>query len=299
MRLYTSFLIFTLFHLLSYNFYAQVKLEIRDSITKKPLPYVGVWTSSNSNSVSTDKFGTALISDSLSIIIYTNGYNLKKIDTIREKVIYLSKKEVLTSNNTKRKKKEKIVLFDNFKKNADKSLFLSKNKNFTSMEAFLISCQRCKEKMGFLKDIELSLMNMSEKEAVFKLRFFEVKNNLSIGDEITTPEDVIIAYRTSVVNYPNTSIVKPKNNTLNTKIDLENYSIPITDKGIFIAFETISIPNNKFTLKGQLNSFELLMPTIYYEENDGINFSFKNGQWEENDNDNPIPIMKIRAVLSN
>lgn len=299
MRLSTSFLIFVLFQLLSFNFYAQVKLEIRDSITKKPLPFVGVWTSDYSNSVSTDKFGTALVNDSLSIIIYTNGYNLKKIDALSEKVIYLSKKEVLTSKDKKRKNKEKIILFDNFKKNAHKNLFLSKNKNFTSLEAFLITCQKCKEKKGFLKDIELSLMNMSEEESVFKLRFFEVKNNLAIGGEITTPEDVIIVYRTSVVNYPNTSIVKPKNNTLNTKIDLENYSIPITDKGIFIAFETISIPNNKFTLKGQLNSFELLMPTIYYEENDGINFSFKNGQWEENDNDNPIPIMKIRAVLSN
>lgn len=299
MRLSTSFLIFVFFQLLSFNFYAQVKLEIRDSVTKKPLPYVGVWTSDSSNSVSTDKFGTALVNDSLSIFIFTNGYNMKKIDTIREKIIYLSKKDELTINNTKRKKKEKFVLFDNFKKNANKNLLLSKNKNFTSMEAFLISCQSCKEKTGFLKDIELSLMNMSEKEAVFKLRFFEVKSNRSIGNEITTPEDIIIVYRTSVVNYPNSSIVKSNNTTLNTKVDLENYSIPLTDKGIFIGFEMISIPNNKFTLKGQLNSFELLMPTIYYEENDGINFSFKNGQWEENDNDNPIPIMKIRAVLSN
>jgi hypothetical protein len=299
MRLSTSFLIFVFFQLLSFNFYAQVKLEIRDSVTKKPLQYVGVWTSDSSNSVSTDKFGTALVNDSLSIFIYTNGYNMKKIDTIREKIIYLSKKDELTINNTKRKKKEKFVLFDNLKKNANKNLLLSKNKNFTSMEAFLISCQSCKEKTGFLKDIELSLMNMSEKEAVFKLRFFEVKSNRSIGNEITTPEDIIIVYRTSVVNYPNSSIVKSNNTTLNTKVDLENYSIPLTDKGIFIGFEMISIPNNKFTLKGQQNSFELLMPTIYYEENDGINFSFKNGQWEENDNDNPIPIMKIRAVLSN
>lgn len=167
------------------------------------------------------------------------------------------------------------------------------------MEVFLISCPRCKDKKGYLKDIQLSLMNMSEKESVFKLRFFEVNDNLSIGEEITTSEDIVIVCQSSIVNDLNSLNVKSKNSALNTKIDLDKYNISLSDNGIFIGFEMISIPDNKFILTGRLNSYELLIPTIYFEENDGINFFFKNGQWVKGDNDNPIPIMKIRAVLTN
>lgn len=123
MRFSFFYILILLFQLPFFNLYAQVRLEIRDSITKKPLPYVGIWTSDFKKSISTDKFGTAYLNDSLFVNIFTNGYNLKKIENINEKVIFLSKKELLTYNKQIKQKEKKFVLFDNFKKNTNKNLF--------------------------------------------------------------------------------------------------------------------------------------------------------------------------------
>jgi hypothetical protein len=211
---------------------AQIKGVIKDSISGQPIPYVNIWVDGETIGTTSEENGSFSldIKEEKILIFSALGYESKKssskneIILLKPKVIEL--KEVVVASA----KKNKTIKVNSFKKNKIKVYYGAGIEPTIIAKKIEPTDQIIKH--PYLKEINfLSLCQLEKAKLV--LRFFEIDADGKPGDDYLG-ENIII-------------IIK-KGQNLN-KLNLEKYNIRIPDKGFFIAFEFLTIEENKYTFK--------------------------------------------------
>ncbi len=220
--------------LLLLGFYAsaQIKGVVKDSISGEPIPYVNIWVDGETIGTTSEENGSFSldIKEEKVLVFSAFGYESKKSSSNNEIILLKPKVFELNEVVVSSAKKNKMIKVNGFKKNKIK-LFYGAGTEPTIIAKKIEPTDEI-IKHPNLKEINfLSLCELEKAKLV--LRFFEIEADGKPGDDYLG-ENIII-------------IIK-KGQNLN-KLNLEKYNIRIPDKGFFIAFEFLTIEENKYTFK--------------------------------------------------
>jgi hypothetical protein len=241
-----------LFVLLLFGFYAsaQIKGVVKDSLSGEPIPYVNIWVENESIGTTSEENGSFSldIKEEKVLVFSALGYESKKLSSKNELILLKPKvfelKEVVVSSA----KKNKTIKVNSFKKNKIKVFYGAGAEPTIIAKKIEPTDQIIKH--PYLKEINFISLCQLEK-AKLVLRFFEIDADGKPGDDYLG-ENIII-------------IIK-KGQNLN-KLNLEKYNIRIPDKGFFIAFEFLTIEENKYTFKNtqELDGKIIKKEFVYFE----------------------------------
>jgi len=251
--------------LTTFSLSAQVKGVVMDSISGKPIPYVGVFTSKpelNFSANEKGEFKEKNFKKTDTLWFFTTGYEIKKtpLKDLKRK-IYLNplqpiKKDTVTTNYKSKTWLDLSSKPDSLKNNLIKA---------TSLNAFYLNgINTATNQEIILESINVNSLNFSEKKAVYKIRFFESDSVQNIGKEMTNNsiiEFVDAPKSESLIHVKGNLFKQKKSGITFTKINLLEHKIIIPKEGLFIAFEFINIEDNiqSFGIKS-----ETIMPYINF-----------------------------------
>jgi len=261
----TFLLVFT--NLLS----AQIKGVVKDSITGKPIPYVGIWTNIDSVSVSTNKKGIFEIAKTESIneiLLFPSNYIPKKIKlkNLKDEIILVPKQE----NTTKEKPNRNSEYIVCNEVGINKNYFSSTTFSSTKLLAKYIPYQEEFNDRKFLKKIKIGLVSKS-KSSIYKIRFFETDLDGKPGKEIYNSEinDEIFVGFNNIMNFE-----------FSKEINILNKKIIFPKNGLFVVIEICYFRNNMENLIYEGKTHKILNPNIISYNNQSQNlFEYKNGEW--------------------
>ena len=221
-----------LFFFITFSLSAQIKGVVKDSISGEPIPYVNIWVENETIGTTSETDGSfSLEIKGEKILVFSAlGYESKKLSSKNEIILLKPKffelKEVVVS----RAKRSKTIKKNSFKKNKIKVFYGA------GIEPTIIAkkIETTDEiiKHPYLKEINFVSLCQLEKSKLV-LRFFEIKADGKPGNDYLGENIVIIVKKGKNIN----------------KLNLEKYNIRIPDKGFFIAFEFLTIGENKYTFK--------------------------------------------------
>lgn len=277
--LYYTFLLF------SAAVSGQIKVVLKDSITNKPIPYLGIWSLDNDYVISSNKKGKIEIDKKFSndtFYCFTTEYKNKsfKVDA-NTKEIFLSK--AIKEKRVCNKENERLVYTNESRMITPKRAFSSST---TSLTAYLITCHECNEET-FLSKILLKELNHLDTRVFYKIRFFENENNQP-GKEIGNQNITVYLPGTKKVNGL-VSVFKERMEN----IDLLPYGLKVNKNGFFVAIEYIDVSRNRLTLD---STRVTLSPSFFLTDAYTLKYRFTKGVWEKVLNDETIPFMKIYVV---
>jgi hypothetical protein len=278
--LYYTFLLF------SAAVSGQIKVVLKDSITNKPIPYLGIWSLDNDYVISSNKKGKIEIDKKFSndtFYCFTTEYKNKsfKVDA-NTKEIFLSK--AIKENRVCNKENERLVYTNESIKDTPKKIFSSSSS--TSLTAYLIACHECNEET-FLSKILLNELNHLDTRVFYKIRFFENENNQP-GKEIGNQNITVYVPGTKKVNGLVSLVHKRMEN-----IDLLPYGLKVNKNGFFVAIEYIDVSRNRLTLD---STRVTLSPSFFLTDAYTLKYRFTKGVWEKVINNETTPFMKIYVV---
>jgi hypothetical protein len=221
MKIKYLFLIFVTF-----TINAQIKGEVKDLETNKPIPYVNIWVENESLGTTSELNGsfTLAIKEKKNLVFSAMGYETQTVSSennvIKLKPIVYELQEVIVSNlkNTK-----ELEIGDAVKSS---SRHLSGNKPWIYGKLF--EYDTIYKKTPYLKEI-IFYTNSEIKDAKIKLRIFHFKDSLPTYDMID--EDLVVTVK--------------KGNKKNI-LDVSKYKIKFPKTGIVIGMEWLIIEDNKF-----------------------------------------------------
>jgi hypothetical protein len=211
---------------------SQIKGVVKDSISGEPIPYVNIWVYGENIGTTSEENGSFSldIKEEKVLVFSALGYESKKSSSKNEIILLKPKVFELNEVVVSSAKKNKIIKVNGFKKNKTKVFYGAGTEPTIIAKKIEPTGEIIKH--PYLKEIKfLSLCQLEKAKLV--LRFFEIEADGKPGDDYLG-ENIII-------------IIK-KGQNLN-KLNLEKYNIRIPDKGFFIAFEFLTIEENKFTFK--------------------------------------------------
>ena len=259
-------LLFSFFSVIAYSQKEEIKGEIRENLTHKPIPYASItYLLKDIGCYATDsgKFSLSLtghVEDSL-IQISSIGYKTKILNIKNlPKTIYLESDsdqlEELLIQKPKRKP-NKIVHF---------GVRQTKPKIRTSLPfgyEVATYIENTNHKSGIVKEVILSLNKNSKSDIVasYNLKFYTY-------DSLTHKPGRLLYY--------DNIIVQPENKTYKLKIAVEDLNIPLPKSGICVAIEILNTKEYKTT---DLTS---VAPYINFTETDKSKITwsaFRNKDW--------------------
>ena len=259
------------FFFLTFSLSAQIKGVVKDSISGEPIPYVNIWVENEAIGTTSEENGSFSldIKEEKVLVFSALGYESKKLSSKNEQILLKPKvielKEVVVASA----KKNKTIKVNSFKKNKIKVFYGA------GIEPTIIAkkIEPTDEIINhpYLKEINFFSLCELEK-AKLVLRFFEIEADGKPGDDYLGENIIII-------------IKKGKN--LN-KLNLEKYNIRIPDNGFFIAFEFLTIEENKYTFKrkyeleGKIQEKEFVnyQPVIGTSPSENQNtYQYTKGMW--------------------
>ncbi|WP_339889623.1 carboxypeptidase-like regulatory domain-containing protein [uncultured Flavobacterium sp.] len=281
--------------LTTFSLSAQVKGVVLDSISGKPVAYVGVFTSKPEFNFSTDKkgkFKAENLTKQDTLWFFTTGYEEKKIT-----VENLDKK-ILLKPNANTQETENIDLYNQKKQWID---FQTNNNSHsassyaaTSLKAYFIEGISNQKNKLFLDNLSLSTLNFSEKSNIFKIRFFKTDSLKNIGEEYNI-DPLIINVKSSDSDGVNNII---KNFIQTHDINILDRKIEIPENGFFIAIEVINIKKNRYTMDHNGTKVISISPSIKTTKLETKVYQYNKGKWKATDKMNNYPDFKISIATT-
>jgi hypothetical protein len=260
---------FLVLFFISFSLSAQIKGVVKDSLSGEPIPYVNIWVENETVGTTSEIDGTfsLAIKEEKVLVFSALGYETKKLASTIE-VIFL--KPIAYELN------EVVVEQPRFKEEIE--IGKTKNNGFHEVynagpiiRAKFFPFQEKHNNTKFLK--EISILTSSEIDSTsFKIRIFSVGTD-GFPDKDLVEDDIFV-------------YVKKGNKK--TIIDISKYRLEFSEKGLFIAFETLLIKKNEHKILVQNNktnnTFTLTNYYPYFKHNfvDRENtFSFYGGGWKK------------------
>ncbi|MEY2922230.1 MAG: hypothetical protein RL108_852 [Bacteroidota bacterium] len=228
-----------LFFLFSTALSAQIKGVVKDSITRKPIPYANIWVENENIGTTSEANGTFEI-------------NASRDKRVQVSIIgYHQKKDFLDANNEILLKQKPIelekVTFFNYKNSETIKAGKAEFKRITHLQgkypqilAKKFDYDSIYKRTPYLKEIEV--FTQSEiKVATFKLRILLYDKNTDLPIIDLIDEDIIV------------SVKKGRNKT---KIDVSKYKIKFPEAGIVIGLESMIIDANKYSYSYKYNGLQ-------------------------------------------
>lgn len=289
--------------LTSISLSAQVKGVVLDSISGKPIAYVGVFSNKTHLNFSSDekgKFKEKGFDKIDTLWFFTTGYEIKKIlvKDLKQKVYLnpIAKKELIETTKLVGKSKTWIDLTS--KTDSLKSI----SPTSTRLYAYYLNGINSKNRKIIIDTIEVKALSFPTKKTVFKLRFFESDSLQNIGKELEDKSVIVF------VDNSNFKIVsKTKTPTLNKNIFKETISAELSNKntiiqnkitlpkdGIFIAFEILNLEGN--IVKPYNQGYKTLFPLLFNSKTKTKTYTFEKGKWILEEKNNFLPKIKISII---
>ena len=265
-----------------------------DSISGKPIAYVGVFTSKPEFNFSTDKKGKFKVENLTkqdTLWFFTTGYEEKKIT-----VENLDKK-ILLKPIINKQEKENIGLYNQKKQWIDfqtnNNSLKTTSSSSTNLKAYFIDGIHSSDKKIILENLSFKVVNLTQKTNVLKIRFFKADSLQKVGQEILTKPIIV-----QVEN----SQKRESNNVYHFKVLKEIYllkeEINVPKEGFFIAIELINIEENQFNnFFGKTNTI-LISPSINTTNIETKVYQFNKGKWKATDKMNNFPDFKISIATT-
>jgi hypothetical protein len=274
---------------------AQIKGVVLDSISGKPIPYVGVFSSKPEFNFSTDKKGKFKADNFTkqdTLWFFTTGYEEKKI-TVED----LSKK-ILLKPILNNQEKENIDMYNQKKQWIDfqtnnTSSFKTTSSSSTILKAYFIEGINSSNKNIILDKLSFKAVNLTQKENIFKIRFFKADSLKKVGEEILT-ESIIVKMETSEKREPNTIY----HFYALKEIDFLDKEIQIPEEGFFIALESINIKQNQYNVFFNETNNILISPSINATNVVANVYSYIKGKWKKIEKANYFPDFKISIATT-
>lgn len=213
--------------LISFSALAQIKGVIKDSLTRKPIPFVNIWVENENIGSTSEENGTFFINtteNGKKLIFSTLGYEKKIIKASEAQVVNLkptaySLDEVVISKSIGTKtveigksKTEIYQAFDNGPK-IDTKFF-----------PYLASYKKTK----YLKQVSIYTDSRIE-DAIIKIHFYTVDSNGFPSDEMLDKDLVVTVKKGTRIN----------------RFDLTKLNLKFPKNGLFVGFEKLLIEKNK------------------------------------------------------
>lgn len=267
-----------LFLFFTFSVSAQIKGVVKDSITGKPIPYVGIWTNSLGISTSSDEKGKFKLDKNASLTFiefFTTNYERKKlfIKDLKKEILLIPKKNIKIDSIILTNDFQKRVL--DFDKKEEKRIRLL-GFNYTVLIAQYIPYYESYNAIPFLKSILFDLKN--SKEAVYKIRFFKPDSSGKPSEEIGKKE-IICSTEKTILETSDPRKIKFKEEL--QMIDLAKYKILFPKEGLFVAIEIMDLDRNKNILRDMNNNeIQMLNPSLKIDKTSNSNvWKFENSNW--------------------
>lgn len=280
--------------LTTFSLSAQVKGVVLDSISGKPVAYVGVFTSKPELNFSTDKKGK-FKEDNLTkqdtLWFFTSGYQEKMI-LVKD----FNKKILLNPITTKPEKKDNYIVTQkknwiDFKSNNLGNMLSYTN---TRLNAYFIQGIKSSNHKVMIDTLSLNITNITQKKIFFKVRFFKVGIQNSIKEEILLSKPLIFYVNPKQNRVQNNVYHSKKHN----KIVLLNEQIEVPEEGIYIALEIVNIKNNILTIIENNTKINVVNPLISFTDIKTTVFRYDKGNWIKDEKRNYYPDFKISIATT-
>jgi len=267
-----------LFCLISLISNAQITAIVKNPTDQKPIPYVNIWVENENIGVTADENGKFTIAAPINskFIFNALGYDDKIMEASKiDGVVYLipkvfELKEVVVSS-AKKTIENKIGTFISKGINS----FYGSGDNYPYLVARYFPNDTKSAETPFIKSI-MPFCNSDIKDAKFKIRIFEAKEDGYPGDEI--------------INEP--LIVNIKKGYSKPVIDLYRYNLSFPEYGLFVGLEFMQLESNKHivtvinkeTNKKKKQTFlEPAFGTVQGESDEKETWRLSKGKWYKSD----------------
>ncbi len=265
-----SFRILGLIFLINTAFFAQTKRVVKDSLTQEVIPFASIFIEKSKQSFTADENGIFQLSNhdnegkiSFSAVGYQKKtIEIKNILAILLKPIAYELEEVVVANDVKTKTLE-IGL--------TKDKYLQAFENGAKYEVKFFPYLPIYKKTNFIKTVTFHTESKLDK-ASFKIHFYAVNDNGLPGKELLDRD----------------CIVSVKLGTRKTSFNISYLNLEMPTKGIFVAFEKLTLESNKFEKKDPNGTLlqKSYQPNIYYNSVEKIaQFKYYDGKWNQKKND--------------
>jgi len=244
---------------------AQISGIVKDSLTKKPIPYVNIWVENENSGTTSNENGLfeLNINDEKRIVFSALGFENKTIASSNAKNVLLNPKiyelnEVIVENL----KKTKELEIGGAKKTQHSQL--SGDKPWIYGKLFDYEEQY--SETPYIKKV-IFYSNSNIKNAKLKIRIFEMNDSIPSNDLLY--EEIIITVKKGM-----------KKNS----IDVSQNNIKFSKKGVVIGLEWLIIDENKYNYEYKESkikkSFVTYAPSLVINYEDLENsFRYSGGKW--------------------
>jgi hypothetical protein len=244
---------------------AQISGIVKDSLTKKPIPYVNIWVENENSGTTSNENGLfdLNINDEKRIVFSALGFENKTIASSKTKNVLLNPKiyefnEVIVENLKKTKELEiggaKKIHHSHL--SGDKPWIYGK----------LFDYEEQYSETPYIKKV-IFYSNSTIKNAKLKIRIFEMNDSIPSNDLLY--EEIIITVKKGM-----------KKNS----IDVSQNNIKFSKKGVVIGLEWLIIDENKYNYEYKESkikkSFVTYAPSLVINYEDLENsFRYSGGKW--------------------
>ena len=285
MKRILSFLLVISFHLS-----AQIKTVLKDSLTRKPIPYISAWSLDSDYAITSNKKGKIKIKkeyENNNFLFFSSDYEVKKvtIKSLGKELLLMPKKQVDNSDTSMKISSKKLIKQDMISFYGIKSYY-SIEKKSTQLLAQFIPFQSFCNNLMYLDEIIVGAKAHGH-SGILKIRFFESDSLGRPASEIFLKQIVL---KVPVLGFVSNEI----NENTGVTADLKPYKIRFPKSGLFVAFEFMYTNENISSIKTVGNEFiEMTNPFILTNESEGDPvWEFKQGKWSKMENATPI-LMKL------
>lgn len=230
-----KFYLQTFFLFITIQNFAQINAKVADSVSKKSLPYVNIWVENENIGTTSEENGAFVISNNAlnkTLILSCIGYEKKAMKLCENNQVFYLKETIQQLNE--------VVI------ESQKSTIFNTISTFNLEEATTgfgiqlapwivgryFEYNKDYEKTPYLNKIKFAT-NSNIKDVRFKMVLYVADENGAPGEYLYN-EDIIFSV--------------PKG-LKETTVDLSKYKIIFPENGLFIAFEWLTIENNKYKYK--------------------------------------------------
>ena len=248
---------------------AQIKGVVKDSITRKPIPYANIWVENENSGASTEEDGEFSINanPNKNLIFSALGFEKKTVKASLAQEVKLSPKSYQLDDVVILKKKETKIIEIGKSKNAIYQAFDNGPRIDVKYFPYLTKYQKTK----FIKQVTVETDSKIE-GALFKIHFFSVNENGFPGDELLSKDILVSAPKGVVKNLFN----------------LSEYNLRMPKNGLFVGYEKLIIERNKSeTTVTNYNTNVTSVKTSYapmvlysFEEREYM-YTFSGGKWNK------------------
>ena len=287
------------FLLFSLHLFAQKSGVIQDSLTKKPLPYVNIWVENENIGTTSEENGKFAISDEAfnkTLVLSCVGYEKRRIVFSENNQTFYLAEAIQQLDEVVIKTPLKTVFNTISTFNLEESTTGFGIQLAPWIVGRFFAYKQEYEKTPYLNKVKFAT-NSNIRNAQFKMVLYVPDDNGAPG-EYLYHEDILF------------SVPKGLKETI---VDLSKYKIAFPEKGLFIAFEWLTIESNKYKYdlkdlnkKGYTKAYRY-EPTLsaFITPEYGDTWYYINANWKQTpalsigNNKDSFATLAIETILSN